>query len=76
MSSPAGLVLRLLGPLLQVACFAALMRWGGQGRSVAGVAVDHWCFAGFGVGLVLVVLGLTVFRVRRDAGLDVAEERR
>ena len=68
MSSTPGLALRLIGPLLQLACFAVLKRYGGQGRTWLGVALETWAYAGFGLGLVLVLLGLTVFRARRDVG--------
>ncbi len=76
MSSPVGLVLRLVGPLIQVVCFALLMKWGGQERTVAGIAVEHWLYGGFGVGLVLVLLGLTVFRARREPAGRVEGGRR
>ena len=66
MSPPSGPTLRLVGPLIQVACVGLLMRVGGQGRTVAEIAVERWLYGGFGAGLVLVLLGLTVFRTRRD----------
>lgn len=76
MSSPTGVILRLVGPLIQVLCFALLQKWGGQERTVLGVAVEHWLYAGFGVGLVMVILGLTVFRSRRAESLPDAGDRR
>ena len=66
MSSPTGLALRLIGPLLQLVCFVLLQRFGGQGRIWLGIALEKWLYGGFGVGLVLVLLGLTVFRTRRE----------
>ena len=63
-SSPTGLALRLLGPLIEVACLILLQRWGGQGRTVAGLPVEYVLFAGLAVGFAMVVLGLTLFRRR------------
>ena len=76
MPSPAGVVLRLVGPLIQVICFGALMKWGGQGLTILGLAVDRWLYGGFGLGLVLVLLGLTVFRSRSEGRPPIAGDRR
>lgn len=65
MSSPTGLALRLIGPLIQLLCFALLRKYGGQGRAVLGVDAEYWLYGGLGLGLVLVLLGITVFRARR-----------
>ena len=71
-SSPVGLLLRLVGPLIEVACLILLQRWGGRERTVAGLPVEYPLYAGMAIGLALVVLGLTWFR-RRPA--DVAGSR-
>ena len=63
--SSTGLILRLVGPLIQLACFGLLQKRGGQGRTLLGVDLEYWLFGGFGVGLVMVILGITVFRKRR-----------
>jgi hypothetical protein len=57
-----GPVLRLVGPLVQVACLAALM--GSGRRAVGGVAVSTLAYAGFALGFVLVVVGLLLSRRR------------
>ena len=70
MSSPVGLVLRLVGPLIEVVCLALLQRWGGRELTVAGVPVEYPLYAGLALGFALVVLGLTWFRPRRAVARD------
>ena len=62
MSSSAGLTLRLVGPLIEVFCLIGLQKWGGQGRTVAGLPVEYGLYAGLALGFALVVVGLTWFR--------------
>ena len=62
MSSPVGLTFRLVGPLIEVFCLIGLQKWGGQGRTIAGLAVENWLYAGLALGFALVVVGLTWFR--------------
>ncbi len=66
MSSPIGLALRLVGPLIEVICLALLQKWGGRELTVAGVPVEYPLYGGLALGLALVVLGLTWFRPKRD----------
>ena len=73
MSSPIGLTLRLLGPLIEVFCLIGLQRWGGQGRTIAGLTVDTLLYAGLALGFALVVVGLTWFR-RRPVDVDEARD--
>jgi len=70
MSLPAGAVLRLVGPLIEVICLALLQKWGGQGRTVVGVAVEYPLYGGLALGLAMVVAGLTWFRPRRRVAGD------
>ena len=72
MSSPAGLTFRLVGPLIEVFCLIGLQKWGGEGRTVAGLAVEYWLYAGLALGFALVVVGLTWFR---RAPVDPADPR-
>lgn len=70
-----GLLLRLMGPLIEVVCVAALLRWGGQGVTVLGRPVEPLLYGGLGLGLALVVVGLILStrRVRdraAEAGAD------
>ena len=76
MSSPTGLALRLIGPLIQLLCFVLLQKFGGQGRTVLGVDLEYWLYGGFGVGLVLVLLGITVFRTRHEPSAKMVEDDR
>lgn len=70
MSLPVGVTLRLLGPLVEVACLAMLRRWGGRDLSVAGVPVEYPLYGGMALGLAMVVAGLTWFRGRRPEAGD------
>jgi hypothetical protein len=62
-----GIILRLLGPLIEIVSVIGFVQFRGRDARVGGVPVESLCFAGFGLGLVLVVAGLslTAFRPRR-----------
>ncbi|WZO99166.1 hypothetical protein EP7_000764 [Isosphaeraceae bacterium EP7] len=53
-------LLRMVGPLIQVACLIALFRDPGGRSTVAGVAVRTLAYYGLGLGFVLVALGLLI----------------
>lgn len=53
-----GLILRLVGPLIQVASLVLLFGVARPGQTLAGRPVRDWFYGAFGVGLVLVVVGL------------------
>lgn len=53
-----GVVLRMLGPAIEILCVVALLRYRGQGRLVLGVRLESLLMAGFVLGLVCVFLGL------------------
>jgi hypothetical protein len=57
-----GLVLRLLGPLIQLACMAGLARYWRRGATLFGQPVEHYFLAGFFIGLCLVIVGIALTR--------------
>lgn len=57
MSPKTGILLRLLGPLIEFGCLAALLKTWNQGYRVAGVRLETFLTAGFGIGLVMIVAG-------------------
>lgn len=62
MTARTGLTLRLLGPLIEVACLLALLRVRDQGRQFLGIPVEYPLYAGLALGLLLVVIGLAFAR--------------
>jgi hypothetical protein len=66
--SQLGPILRLLGPLIELACISALIRYGRDG-TIAGRPLQPVLWAGFVVGFVMVVAGLLLSkRIRPRAG--------
>jgi hypothetical protein len=74
MSQRTGLILRLLGPLIEVVCLILLIRDRDRGRTILGVPVEYPLYVGLGVGFALVVVGLTFARPAtrrpRDSGRE------
>jgi hypothetical protein len=62
MSARTGVILRLLGPLIEVGCLIVLLRVRDQGRQVFGLPVEYPLYAGLALGLTLVVVGLAFVR--------------
>ncbi len=62
MKPETGIVLRLVGPLIEIVCAAILMKTWGEGRTVAGIRLESLLFVGFAVGLAMVIAGLTMVR--------------
>ena len=62
MTARTGVTLRLLGPLIEVACLILLLRVRDQGRQVLGMPVEYPLYAGMALGLALVVIGLAFAR--------------
>jgi hypothetical protein len=58
MTARTGLTLRLVGPLIEVACGIVLVNVRDQGRRFLGVPVEYPLYAGLALGLALVVVGL------------------
>lgn len=74
-----GLILRVVGPLIEFACVFALVSNRGRGRTVVGVPLDNLLYAGILLGLVLVVAGLALSpfrsRTRRRDRYDIDDDR-
>lgn len=62
MKPETGLLLRMVGPLIEVICVALLLRYRGQGLRVLGLPMEQILFAGLFLGLALVIAGLTLVR--------------
>lgn len=67
MKPETGMILRLVGPLIEIVCAAVLMKTWGQGRTVAGLPIEGPLLAGFAVGLAMVVAGLTMVKRTQPA---------
>jgi hypothetical protein len=75
-----GLILRLVGPLLEVGCLWGMLQVRGRGYRVLGLDAETWCWAGIIICLGLVIAGNIMSRrtVRpkdrwdRPRGLDQA----
>jgi hypothetical protein len=63
MTSTNALILRLLGPLIEIVCVIILLKIRGQGRSIAGIPVEYPLYAGLAVGFTLVLVGLAFTRI-------------
>lgn len=63
----AGILLRLLGPLIEIVAVLGFVQYRGRGVRVGGIPLETLCWAGFGLGLVCVASGLylTALRPRR-----------
>jgi hypothetical protein len=58
-----GLLLRLLGPLVEILCVMLLFAYPGDDvRVPGGVRLRPLLYAGFGAGLLMVIAGLTLVR--------------
>lgn len=55
-----GLLLRMLGPFIEILAVLAYIQYGGRTIPGLGVPVRLACFAAMGLGLALVVLGLAL----------------
>ena len=62
MTARTGTMLRLIGPLIEVACLIALLNVRDQGRMILGLPVEYPLYAGLALGLSLVVIGLALVR--------------
>lgn len=60
MSRSLGLVLRLVGPLIQFLALFAYLEYRGRGARLLGVPVESLCFTAIGLGLLLVLAGLAL----------------
>ena len=64
MKPETGILLRLLGPLLQIICAAMLLRTWDDERTFAGIPLKSLLMLGFFVGMCMVVAGLTLVKRR------------
>lgn len=64
MSRNLGLLLRLVGPLIQLLALMVYLEYRGRGARFLGAPVETLCLIGIGLGLILVVLGL-ILSMRR-----------
>ncbi len=62
MTARTGVTLRLLGPLIEVACLILLLRVREQGLQIMGMPIEYPLYAGMALGLALVVIGLAFVR--------------
>ena len=60
MNARTGVTLRLLGPLIEVACLIVLLKVRDQGRQILGMPVEYPLYAGLALGLAMVVVGLVL----------------
>ena len=63
--STIGPILRLLGPLVQIACLTLILRPGTADATIAGQPVRPLLYLGFLLGFILVIAGLILSRIRR-----------
>ncbi len=70
MNPRTALIFRLAGPSIEVACAILLRRFGDRGLLVLGQPVETLLYVGFGIGLVLVICGLTLVRTPRRPGRE------
>jgi len=61
-SRETGLLLRMLGPLIEVICLVLLFSFPGEGRRIAGLPLRPFLYGGIALGVVLVIAGLTLAR--------------
>ena len=66
MKPDAGMVLRVLGPLVEVVCIITLLRIRGRSVTILGVSVEQVCYLGVIAGLTMVVAGLFLSQFRRE----------
>ena len=60
MTARTGQTLRLLGPLIEVACLIVLLRVRDQGTRIAGIPIEYLLYAGLAVGFAVWGVGLVL----------------
>jgi phosphoglycerol transferase MdoB-like AlkP superfamily enzyme len=61
-SRETGLLMRMLGPLIEVICLVLLFSFPGEERRIAGLPLRPFLYGGIAFGLILVIAGLTLVR--------------
>ncbi len=62
MTTRTGLILRTVGPLIEILCLSALFRLGGEDRPIGGFSLRGLLLMGMAAGLAMVVAGLALPR--------------
>jgi hypothetical protein len=62
MRSGTVLVLRLVGPLIQVLCLALLFWPGSRGLTVGGLPFENLLYGGFALGFLIAIMGVILSR--------------
>ncbi len=62
MRPETGLLLRLIGPLIEIVCVLVYVNYRDQGITIVGLPLEWLCFVGLGIGLAMVVAGLSLVR--------------
>jgi hypothetical protein len=62
MRPETGLALRVIGPLIEVACLVLIFAFPGRRPVFAGMPLDTVLYAGLALGFAMVVVGLTMVR--------------
>ncbi|HEX8203194.1 MAG TPA: hypothetical protein VF590_22145 [Isosphaeraceae bacterium] len=76
MGRGTGLVLRITGPLIEVACLVLLFSFPGRRLSPAGIPLDDLLYAGLALGFAMVLIGLSLSgRSGREARSEEAAAR-
>jgi cation transporter-like permease len=70
MTVRTALILRLLGPLIEIVCVMVLLKVRDQERRVLGIPVEYPLYAGLALGLSLVVVGLIFSRPAKRRPFD------
>jgi hypothetical protein len=62
LSQQTALFLRMLGPLIEVICLVLLFSFPGEDRTIAGMPLRWALYGGIGLGIALVIAGLTLVK--------------
>ncbi len=62
MKPQTAILLRVIGPVIEIVCAVAWIKTRGQDYRVAGVRLETFLMTGFGLGLGMVVAGLVMAR--------------
>lgn len=61
-SRETGMLMRVIGPLIEVVCLVLLFSFPGEDRRIAGLPLRPFLYGGIACGLLLVIAGLTLVR--------------
>ena len=66
MKPDTGMILRLLGPLIEIISLMTLLRNRGQDVRILSIPVEQVCYLGIIIGFTFVVVGLFLSQLRRE----------